>query len=227
MAIESPIQGVKEDLPSPANIVIFGASGDLTKRKLIPALARMFRTGLVHPQSRIIGVARDSSESDWPGMMRTALDSYATDLQYSDEEWQAFAARLRFVAGDLAEDDTYTRLAGTLETDKGPVQCPVLSRHSARVVRTCRAGTGHGAARQRGHGLPAYRHREAVWPGSCLRRRTQHGAAGRIHRGADLPHRSLPRQGKRAEPVRIPLRQQHPGTAVEPQLHRPRADLGD
>ncbi len=119
MTNESLIEDVKEDLPSPANIVIFGASGDLTKRKLMPALARMYRTGLVHPQSRIIGVARDIAESDWPGMMRTALDSYAADLQHTAEEWQAFAARLHFVQGDLADADTYTRLAGALDTEQG------------------------------------------------------------------------------------------------------------
>jgi len=119
MTSESQIEGVKENQPEPANIVIFGASGDLTKRKLIPALARMYRTGLVHPHSRIVGVARDLAESDWPEMIHTALKDYAADLNYTDEEWQAFAARLRLVPGDLAEADTYTRLAGALETVDG------------------------------------------------------------------------------------------------------------
>ena len=39
----------------PTNIVIFGAGGDLTKRKLIPALVKMIRCGLLHPKSKIIG----------------------------------------------------------------------------------------------------------------------------------------------------------------------------
>jgi glucose-6-phosphate 1-dehydrogenase len=112
----SSIEGVKEEQPLPANIVIFGATGDLTKRKLMPALARMYRTGLVHAQSRIVGVVRDMSEPDWLDMIRAALDSYATDLNYSAEEWQAFAARLRLVQGDLSDADTYKRLAGALDT---------------------------------------------------------------------------------------------------------------
>lgn len=119
MTSESPIEGVEENRPEPANIVIFGASGDLTKRKLLPALARMYRTGLVHPQSRIIGVAREISETEWTGMMRAALDEYASHLQYSADEWQAFAGRLRFVSGDLSDPATYTALAGTLDTDAG------------------------------------------------------------------------------------------------------------
>ena len=43
----------------PANIVIFGASGDLSKRKLLPALAHMHRWNLLGPHSRIIGAVRE------------------------------------------------------------------------------------------------------------------------------------------------------------------------
>ena len=43
----------------PTNIVIFGATGDLTKRKLLPALVRMLDGGLVHHDSRIIGVVHN------------------------------------------------------------------------------------------------------------------------------------------------------------------------
>ena len=42
----------------PANVVILGAGGDLTKRKLIPALVKMLRCGLLHPESKIIGVLK-------------------------------------------------------------------------------------------------------------------------------------------------------------------------
>jgi glucose-6-phosphate 1-dehydrogenase len=116
MTNESLIEAAGENRPDPANIVIFGATGDLTKRKLLPALARMYRSGLVHPHSRIIGVARDLSAADWPEMVRVALDSYAPGLAYSNGEWQRFAARLDLVQGDLADADSYTRLAGALDT---------------------------------------------------------------------------------------------------------------
>ncbi len=124
MANESLLESFKEYQPLPANIVIFGASGDLTKRKLMPALARMYRCGLVHPQSRIIGVARSIAEADWIELIRTTLDRYAPELQYSPEEWQAFAARLRMVGGDLAAAETYTRVAAALDTEQG--QCNAM-----------------------------------------------------------------------------------------------------
>jgi glucose-6-phosphate 1-dehydrogenase len=116
MSSESPYENLKDFQPEPANIVIFGATGDLTKRKLMPALARMYRSGLVHPQSRIIGVARDTGAAEWVELIHDALDSFAPELQFSAEEWQTFSARLRVVAGDLADADTYTRLAAALDT---------------------------------------------------------------------------------------------------------------
>ena len=49
----------------PTNIVIFGAGGDLTRRKLIPALIKMLRCGLLSTESKIIGVVRNESKNDW------------------------------------------------------------------------------------------------------------------------------------------------------------------
>ncbi len=107
--------------PDPANIVIFGATGDLTKRKLVPALARMYRARLIHPLSRIIGVAHNMEQDAWVAMVRTALETFAADLAFTSEEWEGFAARLHLVCGDLAEEATYTRVAETLAPLDGRV----------------------------------------------------------------------------------------------------------
>jgi glucose-6-phosphate 1-dehydrogenase len=114
MSNETPEETLGNEQPDPANIVIFGATGDLTKRKLVPALARMCRAGLIHPLSRIVGVANNMEEDAWFGMVRDALDSFASDLKFTDEEWDDFAARLHLVCGDLAEEATYARVAETL-----------------------------------------------------------------------------------------------------------------
>jgi len=151
MTSEAPIEGIEENRPPPANIVIFGATGDLTKRKLMPALARMYRTGLVHPRSRIIGVARDMQEAAWLDMIRAALDTYAAGLDYSAEEWETFAARLRLVPGDLDDDDTYTRLAGTLDTVDGHCNAMFyLAIPPEWYVRTAQGLDRGGLAREDG-----------------------------------------------------------------------------
>jgi glucose-6-phosphate 1-dehydrogenase len=100
----------------PTNIVIFGATGDLTKRKLMPALIKMIECGLVHPQSRIIGVVNGRSQEQWHEMVRAGLDLYSRNEAMSDTEWHAFSSMLRMVPGDLADDETYVRLASAIET---------------------------------------------------------------------------------------------------------------
>ncbi len=105
--------------PDPANIVIFGATGDLTKRKLMPALAHMLDCGLVHPTSCIVGVIRDIEPEAWREMVHAALREFAPEQRMEGERWERFAAMLRTVSGDLGDPDTYIRLAESLETLHG------------------------------------------------------------------------------------------------------------
>jgi len=99
----------------PANIVIFGATGDLTMRKLMPALVRMVDCGLMHPQSRIIGVVRDMSSAAWLQLVRDGLAEFSPEVGMDEDRWQAFSALLKMVPGDLEDETTYTRLAESLE----------------------------------------------------------------------------------------------------------------
>ncbi|MDH5766777.1 MAG: glucose-6-phosphate dehydrogenase, partial [Gammaproteobacteria bacterium] len=98
----------------PTNIVIFGAGGDLTKRKLIPALIKMLRCNLLHPDSKIIGVAKGRSREQWIESLHQGLEKYA-EIQVSDQQWQTFSNMLSLVPGDLQDDQTYLDLAASLE----------------------------------------------------------------------------------------------------------------
>ena len=86
----------------PTTLVIFGASGDLTHRKLIPALCNLHRKGRLPQDLQILGVARSAKtdaefrDSLFQGGVRTA------DMGPSPEEWQAFASRIFYVQGDVA-----------------------------------------------------------------------------------------------------------------------------
>lgn len=105
----------------PANIVIFGAGGDLTKRKLIPALVKMLRCGLLHPKSKIIGVVRDSSQEQWLEMLHQGMHEYAPELNMDDQQWQEFSARFKMINGDLQDENTYTIIAESLELLDGHI----------------------------------------------------------------------------------------------------------
>lgn len=99
----------------PANIVIFGAGGDLTKRKLIPALVKMLRCGLLHEESKIIGVLKGRTEENWLNSLHQGLQDYAPDLEMSEQHWQDFSSMFKMVDGDLQDDNTYMELAASLE----------------------------------------------------------------------------------------------------------------
>ncbi|MDH5436871.1 MAG: glucose-6-phosphate dehydrogenase, partial [Gammaproteobacteria bacterium] len=103
----------------PANIVIFGAGGDLTKRKLIPALVKMLPCGLLHPDCNVIGVLKGRTKEAWLQSLRQGMIDYAPKVKISDEAWQTFSANFKMIDGDLDDDTTYTELAAALETLNG------------------------------------------------------------------------------------------------------------
>lgn len=105
----------------PTNIVIFGAGGDLTKRKLIPALVKMIRCGLLHPKSKIIGVLKGRTQEQWLENLYQGMLDYAADVEMTIEQWKEFISMFKMVHGDLEDDKTYTELSDSLENLEGKV----------------------------------------------------------------------------------------------------------
>jgi glucose-6-phosphate 1-dehydrogenase len=103
------------DTADPSNIVIFGATGDLTKRKLIPALVRMFDCGLVHSDSRIIGVIRNQTHEEWLQIIREGLAKYSPQISMDDDKWNVFSSRMKSVVGDLDNDQVYADIGSAME----------------------------------------------------------------------------------------------------------------
>lgn len=106
------------DQADPANIVIFGAAGDLTKRKLMPALYKMVHCGLVHPESKIIGIVNNRTDEVWLSLIKDGLNENLPEPM-SEEMWQHFSDMLKMVPGDLADEETYSRLTNALEVYDG------------------------------------------------------------------------------------------------------------
>ncbi|MFK5913851.1 MAG: glucose-6-phosphate dehydrogenase [Woeseiaceae bacterium] len=103
----------------PTNIVIFGAGGDLTKRKLIPALVKMLRCGLLHSDSKIIGVLKERTRDVWLDTLYQGILDYAPDIEMNIQQWKSFSARFKMVSGDLQNEQTYLDLASSLESLAG------------------------------------------------------------------------------------------------------------
>ncbi len=95
----------------PTVIVIFGASGDLTLRKVIPALYNLYLDTYLPEQFIIIGVARtDFSENDFRDHLRTGVDQFSRRGPATDDSWRAFAANIQYVQADYKDPALYQTL---------------------------------------------------------------------------------------------------------------------
>lgn len=101
----------------PSAIVIFGASGDLTQRKLVPAIYALLCEGLLSPDVRVVGVARSKmNNAEFQAQLREGVLRYARHKQpHLSDPWRKFADRISYVQGAYDEDETYWRLAQHLE----------------------------------------------------------------------------------------------------------------
>jgi glucose-6-phosphate 1-dehydrogenase len=102
---------------APCSIVIFGASGDLTARKLIPALYHLHKEKQMPPDFRIIGFARrEKTDSSWREELRQALDQFSRTKPVDEKVWQDFAQHISYCQGDITEVDAYAKLEKLLSS---------------------------------------------------------------------------------------------------------------
>ncbi len=96
-------------------IIIFGATGDLTRRKLIPALYRLHTEHLLPDDLSIVGVSRGAlSRKEFRKSMRDALEEFG-DGKASKSGWKGFSERLYFQSVDYNKRDSFEELKATLE----------------------------------------------------------------------------------------------------------------
>jgi glucose-6-phosphate 1-dehydrogenase len=98
----------------PAAMVIFGASGDLTKRLIFPALRNLVRAQELPDQFAIIGVDHNDRTTDqWRDLLAEAL--HQKDRRNEDVTWSWLAHRMHYMCGDFAQAATYSRLGELLK----------------------------------------------------------------------------------------------------------------
>ena len=100
----------------PCSLVIFGANGDLTRRKLLPALYRLAYDRRLAPAFAIIGISRTRmSDDEFRQRMRSAMEEFLTETPFDESLWSGFAAGLYYVSGDVNDAETYRELGARLE----------------------------------------------------------------------------------------------------------------
>ena len=120
MTTETVVNPLREGLKveraaGPCAIVIFGASGDLTRRKLIPALYRLAHQRLLSPHFAVLGTARtEMNDDEFRARMRDAAAESAGE-EFDEQTWRDFAAGLFYLTCDLAQADAYEQLQSLLQ----------------------------------------------------------------------------------------------------------------
>lgn len=100
---------------SPATVIIFGASGDLTRRKLGPALHSLACEGLLHPATQVLGVARSPlSDAEFRERLYTGVEDYARLKPEVCHLWEGTAEHYLYLDGDYDDPETYRRLGERL-----------------------------------------------------------------------------------------------------------------
>jgi len=119
--MENPLRvGLRQErTPEPQILVIFGASGDLTMRKLVPALYQMKKERRLPPEMTIVGVARRPWSDDYfREQMRQGIEDFSDGIG-NQELWQDFAAGLFYCSADMDKQEDYQKLKALLEEIDG------------------------------------------------------------------------------------------------------------
>lgn len=99
----------------PFTITIFGASGDLAKRKLFPAIFNLYRDGLLGEDFALLGYARSAMpDDDFPGFVCNALSQHAEGFDKNSETWKKFSQKLDYIRGSYDQPEGYLKLNQTI-----------------------------------------------------------------------------------------------------------------
>lgn len=95
----------------PCTIVIFGASGDLTARKLIPAFFHLYTENQMPQPFRIIGIARrEKTDQSWRDELLEGMQRFSRTKNVDPTLWNGFSANIFYCQGDISQPETYDKL---------------------------------------------------------------------------------------------------------------------
>ena len=114
--LENPLRvGLQQERTAdPAIIVIFGASGDLTQRKLIPAIYQIKRERRLPPEMTVVGVARrDWSHDYFRQHLKEGIEEFGNGVG-NEDLWNEFAKGIFYCSGNMDEAESYEKLKSFL-----------------------------------------------------------------------------------------------------------------
>jgi glucose-6-phosphate 1-dehydrogenase len=123
-ASQAPVRNLLRDArdrrlprtPEPCALVVFGVTGDLSRKKLLPAIYDLANRGLLPPDFVLLGFARrDWGDGDFESMAKKAAKEYAR-TPWNDEVWKRLCGNIKFVPGAFDDTEAFDTLAETLDS---------------------------------------------------------------------------------------------------------------
>lgn len=136
----------------PFEIVVFGGTGDLARRKLIPSLYHRFCDGQISEKSRIIGASRSQlTRDEYLTMIKGAYQSFNPDHELNEKKWNAFCELVEYVTIDVIADKDWTSLVDKLDASQKLIRVFYLAMPPALFANICQglkaAGLAHKESR--------------------------------------------------------------------------------
>ena len=212
----------------PSGLVLFGVTGDLSRKKVMPAIYDLANRGLLPPGFSLVGFARrDWADQDFAQIVHDAVKEHAR-TEFREEVWQQLG---RGSASSPAPSTTTTRSPGcdgpspsstrrAAPAATTPSTWPSRPGSSATSSGSCSSTAWPSRSRAPGAGSSS---RSPSGTTSPRRRSSTRAGRGVPHR-VGLPDRPLPRQGDGPEHPGDPVRQRDVRAALERPLRRPRPD---
>ena len=119
MAYANPLRDPEDRrlprIAGPSGMVLFGVTGDLSRKKVMPAIYDLANRGLLPPGFSLIGYARrDWADQDFAQIVHDSVRQYAR-TEFREEVWKQLSEGLRFVQGDFEDDVAFDTLRRTIE----------------------------------------------------------------------------------------------------------------
>ena len=106
-----------ERVPDPCILLLFGATGDLAHRKVIPAMYHLWRTNLLPHEFVVLAIGRRAYDDDtFRAELRASLELYSRALPIDEAAWRSFSSRIRYHRLDFADAAGFDSLAPHLDT---------------------------------------------------------------------------------------------------------------
>jgi len=107
----------------PFEIIVFGGTGDLARRKLLPALYHRYRDGQISDDSRIVGVSRSKhSRADYQALIEKNYRKFAKDEDFDPKLWAKFIKLVDYAAIDVIKDKDWSGLSKSLSSKKNLIR---------------------------------------------------------------------------------------------------------